>query len=219
MTQAITRAERTRLKLLDAASAALVAGDGACELQDVALRAGLSVGLVSHHFGSKAGLISAVVHVFYDQAEGALDLSDFPRKGWGAREQERLSRLIDFLYREKLAVIILSKLAHYPEVAAVEAQRWRGLIVAAARNIIKGQARGQIADSHRPTILAAMIVGAARHAIAQALASTPRPTKADLVAIIWAFIISGLRLSPASTSVLPLPPKSKGISSKHGDRS
>lgn len=190
----MSRSERSRLKLLTAASDALVAGAGAFELQDVGARAEVSVGLVSHHFGSKAGLIAAVVNRFYDEAAQALDLRDFKQGGWSAREQERLSRLIAFMYEEELAPVILSKLAHYPEVAAIEAQRWNGLIEAAARNIIQGKARGQILDSHRPDVLAAMIVGAARHAIAMALAAEERPTQAALAAAIWAFITTGLRL-------------------------
>ncbi len=190
----MSRSERSRLKLLSAASDALVAGKGAFELQDVGARAEVSVGLVSHHFGSKAGLIAAVVNRFYDEAGEALDLGDLKLGGWSEREQERLSRLIAFMYDEELAPVILSKLAHYPEVAAIEAQRWNGLIDAAARNIIQGKARGQILDAHRPDILAAMIVGAARHAIALALAAEERPTQAALAAAIWAFITSGLRL-------------------------
>lgn len=205
MVIAPSRAERSRSKLLAAANAALVAGDGGFELQDVAARSGVSVGLVSHHFGSKAGLIAAVVNIFYDEAEQALDLHDFAQGGWSAREQERLARLIDFLYREETATVILSKLVHYPDVAAIETRRWNGLIDAAARNIIKGQARGQISSMQSPDIMAAMIVGAARHAIVQALTSAERPTKAQLGAAIWSFITSGLRLQAGKDIVVPFP--------------
>ncbi|MBL8644817.1 MAG: TetR family transcriptional regulator, partial [Rhodospirillaceae bacterium] len=135
------RAERSRLTLIKAASAALVAGNGDFELQDIARRARVSVGLAYHRFGSKAGLIAAVVDAFYDELGKAIDLHDFHHKDWAVRERERLSRLIDFLYTHKLAAVIISTLARDPEVAAVEAKRWTDLIAFGTRNILKSQER------------------------------------------------------------------------------
>lgn len=191
------RAERRRLAIIEAASEALVAGEGDFELQEVARRAGVSVGLPYHRFGSKSGLIAAVVDNFYDELEQAIDLSDLPPGDWTARERERVGRLIDFLYDHPLAAVIISRLARDPGVAALENERWQRVIELAARNITGGQQRGQIAADHDPQILAAMICGGVRHAAGHALASDPRPAREALTGQIWDFILGGLRLSAA----------------------
>ena len=56
-------------RLIRAAQAELIQGGGLLEMQAVARRAKVSVGLAYHHFGSKAGLIAAVVQSFYDRLE------------------------------------------------------------------------------------------------------------------------------------------------------
>ena len=89
MTERIDRAKRSRAVLIEAAAASLVDGNGAFEIQDVARRAQVSVGLAYHRFGSKAGLIAAVVDHFYDELERAIDLGDLLEGEWAAREHER----------------------------------------------------------------------------------------------------------------------------------
>lgn len=204
MTQRVDRAQRSRVVLVEATAAALVAGKGDFELQDVARRAQVSVGLAYHRFGSKAGLITAVVDHFYDELEEAIDLRDLDERDWALRERERLSRLVRFLHRHELATIIFSTLTRDPQVAVVESERWRDLIAAAARNLSKGQARGQIASHHDAGVLASLVLGAVRHAVGHALAAQPRPTTAVLTTEIWTFISRGLGLKPASASVVPI---------------
>lgn len=197
------RSERSREAIIAAAASALLDGNGDFELQEVARRAGVSVGLPYHRFGSKSGLIAAVVDNFYDELDRTIDLSDLPPDDWTVRERVRVTRLIDFLYDHPLAAIIISRLARDPEVAAVEAERWRRVIALAARNLGKGQQRGQIPDSCNPPILAALICGGVRHAVGQALAADVRPGRDMLAREIWDFILGGLRLSaaaPASTT-------------------
>lgn len=204
MAQRASKSERSRTLLIKAASEALIAGNGAFELQDVARRADVSVGLAYHRFGSKAGLIAAVVDHFYDEIDQTIDLADVHQTDWAVREQERLSRLIDFLYSTPLAAVIISKLARDPEVAVVEAERWNDLIASATRNIIKGQDRGQISRAHNPMILAALISGGVRHAVGHALAATPRPSKTELMQDIWNFITGGLQLNKRTAPALIL---------------
>lgn len=194
---------RTRSALIEAAAAALVAGEGGFELQDVARRAGVSVGLPYHYFGSKSGLIAAVVGDFYDQVHQAIVLSDVTERDWAVRERIRVSRLIGFLYRNELAAVIISRLARDPEVAAVEAERWNRLIELTARNIVKGQSRGQLPGGFDPRILSALICGGARHAVGEALASDPRPARDDLTRQVWDFIARGLRLGDGSSGEGP----------------
>ena len=75
MDQRTARSERSRDRLIQAASEALVAGDGNFELRHEARRAGVSVGLTYHRFGSKAGLVAAVVDRFYDELQAVISLA------------------------------------------------------------------------------------------------------------------------------------------------
>ncbi|CAN5850370.1 hypothetical protein BH11PSE1_BH11PSE1_02880 [soil metagenome] len=54
-------------RLIRAAQEELIASHGLLEMQAVAKRAKVSVGLAYHHFGSKAGLIATVVEGFYNR--------------------------------------------------------------------------------------------------------------------------------------------------------
>jgi AcrR family transcriptional regulator len=191
-----SRAEQTRTRILRAARAALVAGDGDFELVDLARRAGTSIGLPYHRFGSKSGVIAEVVGEFYDGVWRAVSLADFPALDWGEREQERLRRLVEYLYAEPLAQLVISTLGRDPQVAALEGARWAELIAAAARNLEKAQRRGQVAADLDPALTAAMINGGVRHAIGLGLASRPRRPKDAMVAEIWSFISRALRLEP-----------------------
>ncbi|MEJ8567276.1 TetR/AcrR family transcriptional regulator [Elongatibacter sediminis] len=193
MAEQTQRVERSRAALIAAAADALVAGDGDFELQDVARRAGVSVGLPYHHFGSKAGLIAAVVGQFYEQVHATVVLSDVATRDWAEREQLRLSRLIRFLYRNDLATVVISRLARDPEVTAREAEYWTRLVELAASNIVKGQARGQLPPELNPMLVSAMICGGLRSAIGQALTARPRPKQDELTRQLWNFIIGGLQ--------------------------
>lgn len=59
----------TRERLIRAAEKELIWSHGHLEMQPVAKRAQVSVGLAYHHFGSKAGLIAAVVEDFYNRLD------------------------------------------------------------------------------------------------------------------------------------------------------
>lgn len=194
------RAEQTRARLLEAARESLLAGDGDFELVELARRAGTSVGLPYHRFGSKSGLIAEVVGEFYDGVWRAVNLSDFRALDWGTRERERLRRLVQFLYDEPLSRLVISTLGRDPQVAAVESARWAAMIDAAARNLEKAQRRGQIAADLDPALTAALINGGIRHAIGLGLAEQPRRPEQQMVEEIWSFISRALALVPAATS-------------------
>lgn len=200
MTMAPPRAEQTRARLIEAARAALVAGDGDFELTDLARRAGTSVGLPYHRFGSKSGLIAEVVGEFYDEVWNAVNLADCTELDWGTRERERLRRLVDFLYAEPLSRLVISTLGRDPQVAALEGARWSELITAAARNLGKAQRRGQVAADLDPALTAALISGGVRHAVGLGLAARPRRPKEQMVEEIWNFISRALRLEPAAAA-------------------
>ncbi|MBP7066133.1 TetR/AcrR family transcriptional regulator [Ferrovibrio sp.] len=179
----------TRLRILSAAAAELVAGDGVMEIGDVARRAGISVGLSYHYFGSKAGLVAALVEDFYDRYDArVMAVNPQPGADWGRREKLRLEAMVAFHYAEPLAPIVLARLNREPEVAAVEARRLQQHIELAAHNIALAQLRGEIPLRLDPHLLGAMILGGLRQATGQALAQPERPDQARLAAQLWDFI-------------------------------
>jgi AcrR family transcriptional regulator len=195
------RAGQTRARLMEAAREALLDGGGDFELSDLARRAGTSIGLPYHRFGSKSGLIASIVADFYDGIWRAVNLADFGPLDWAERERERLRRLVDYLYGDPLSRLIISTLARDPEVAALEAARWGALIEASGRNLAQAQRRGQIAADIDPALTAAMINGGIRHAIGLGLSSRPRRTREAMVDELWSFVSRVLRLEPASRLV------------------
>ncbi len=145
------RGAATRERLLEAAEAELVARDGVLEVASVAARADVSVGLLYRYFGSKAGLVAAVVEGFYDRfmAEAA-DTDPAPGADWASRERARLELSVAFHYREPMAAVVLSRLSREPEVAVVEVRRIERLVEDAAKNVTAGQRRGELPAGHGP---------------------------------------------------------------------
>ncbi|MBT1514267.1 TetR family transcriptional regulator [Bradyrhizobium sp. SRL28] len=85
MTATIT----TRERLIRAAEKELIQSHGHLEMQAVAKRARVSVGLAYHHFGSKAGLIATVVEAFYSRIDEEV-FNDVcrPSESWADRERD-----------------------------------------------------------------------------------------------------------------------------------
>jgi len=194
------RGVETRRRILDAGALALVAGNGACEIGAVARLAGVSVGLSYHYFGSKAGLIAAIVEDFYDRFEAAvMDVNPKPGAGWAERERLRLERMVAFHYGDALAPLVLGRLSREPEVAAVEAARIAGHIALAADNIELAQQRREIPSDLDAHLLGAMILGGLRQAIGQALAMPHRPARERLAGQLWQFIAGTARLQEATS--------------------
>lgn len=73
-TSTSTRGDRTRAAVVEAAEAAFTeAGYTATTMADVAARSGVSEATVFLHFGSKAGLLSAVMRRYYDALAAACE--------------------------------------------------------------------------------------------------------------------------------------------------
>lgn len=193
----------TRRRILAAAAEELVARDGVLEIADVARRAGVSVGLSYHYFGSKAGLLAALVEDFYDRYDARVMASN-PQPGadWGRREKLRLQAMVAFFYAEPLAPIVLTRLSREPEVATVEARRLLRHIELAARNVALAQQRGEIPDHLEPDMLGAMILGGLRQATGLALAFPPaqRPAEDHLAAVLWDMVAATARFRTITTA-------------------
>lgn len=191
--------EATRRRILDAAQKLLAEGDGSFEMSWVAKAAGVSQGLAYHHFGSKEGLLTAVVNNFYDRVEDSVLMARLGEiDNWEERERERVRRYIEFLLSDPLGVTVISRLARTPAVAGVEAERWDRLIAEGSRNIAEGQSRGAVRDDADSTLLAAMALGAVRSAVAQVFLSKQSGDAGQLADEIWGFIRRGFGLQDNS---------------------
>ena len=105
---AATRGDRTRAAVLDAAAADLAThGFAGLRGPRVAAGAGVSEATVWHHFGSKPGLLVAVMEQYYDElvteldevveaADGPLDRLRAVAAWWPARNLPRWSLLNEF---------------------------------------------------------------------------------------------------------------------------
>jgi AcrR family transcriptional regulator len=131
----------TRERLIGAAEKEMIRSHGYLEMQAVSKRAQVSVGLAYHHFGSKAGLIAAVVEAFYSRLDamvfkegkpssGKPSLGKSPAaespgiksssEGWAGREKRRIASYVAFHYDHPFAPLVIGALSRAPEVLDVE---------------------------------------------------------------------------------------------------
>jgi len=193
-------------RLIEAAQAELIQGNGALEMQAVAKRAKVSVGLAYHHFGSKAGLIAAVVQGFYDRLEEvAFNPATLASTDWACQEKQRLATYIAFYYDHPLAPVMVGQLSRAPEVLDVELAFTNRQLIAGANNLRIGRHQGVIARSVDPRLTIALMIGGVRQALMEALTQRQRPDRSVLTERIWIFISGALRLPPGSGCALSDP--------------
>jgi AcrR family transcriptional regulator len=181
--------EASRQRLIEAASLRMVEANGLIEVSEVAKAASTSVGLVYHHFGSKAGLIAAIVERFYDQMEIAIRGEPVENGAdWLRAEQQRLSDAISFFYSSPLTPYMLTRLSRDSEVADIERQRLQSQIEIGARNIALGQRLGAVNPQLEPELTVIVLLTGLRHAIARSLERIPRPAEAVLKKQLWVVV-------------------------------
>ena len=168
----------TRERLIRAAQEELIQGHGLLEMQAVAKRTRVSVGLAYHHFGSKAGLIAAVVEAFYDRLEeAAFNPSNLDPQDWaGARRSGSppISPSTTTIRSRRWWSAPLSRAA---EVLDVEQAFTRRQLAAGAHNLRAGQRDGVIPADLDPRLAIALMIGGIHQALIGALTKTasPRP--------------------------------------------
>ncbi|TWB91313.1 TetR family transcriptional regulator [Bradyrhizobium macuxiense] len=195
----------TRERLLAAAQQELIEGQGHLEMQAVARRAQVSVGLAYHHFGSKAGLIAAVVEDFYERLdEAAFGGAKPSATNWADREKARIGVYVAFHYEHPFAPLVIGPLSRTPEVLDVETAFTGRQLAAGARMLEAAQRDGIVPEGLDPHLTIALMIGGIRQALIGALTADRRPDPARLTDDIWAFMAAALRL-PAG----PAPIKSK----------
>lgn len=184
---------RNRQAILSAARDAFVAGAGEIEMGDVAARARVSVGLAYHHYGSKAGLVSALISDFYDRYDAVVN-QRIEAPTWAEQSRERLGRTIRFLFEDPLAPIVLGRLGGSAAVLALEASRREAIIGRGALSIRAGQERGEVEATLDPMMASQVVNGGLRQAIAMALAAPERPEAAAFAKQAWALVAGALGL-------------------------
>ena len=185
----------TRERLIRAAQEELIQGHGLLEMQAVAKRARVSVGLAYYHFGSKAGLIAAVVEAFYDRLEeAAFNPANLVSRDWAGREKERIAAYISFHYDHPFAPLVLGALSRAAEVLDVEQAFTNRQLAAGEHNLRAGQRDGVIPADLDPRLVIALMIGGIRQALISALTKGQRLGREELTDKIWVFVAGALRL-------------------------
>ena len=184
----------TRARLIAATREALIAGGGDFEMSEVARGAGVSNGLPYHHFGNKAGALSAVIDDFYDRQLAIVAADLDPAAPWAERELGRFQRWLAFLYEEPVARVLLGKMGRSVAAAEAESARLDEMLDVARANIQAGQRSGEIPESIDPAIAATVIIGGIRQTATHVF-GREKPADATAVANqLWALIAGALRL-------------------------
>lgn len=178
------KGQATRNRLLAAAQHELQER-GTVEIADVAARVGVAQSVLYRYFGSKSGMVEAVVNRFYDEYDHAVFLAPIaPEASWLERETLRIEQEIAFLYRHPLGKRVAAGLLHEASATRVDAERQHQHAAMAARNIRHGQRTGELAPSINADLVGAAIIGALRAVLAKALSSTPTPSQTEVADIL-----------------------------------
>jgi AcrR family transcriptional regulator len=165
-----------------------MAATGDVEVAAVARRAGVSAGLPYHYFGTRSGLLSAIVSTFYNRLGEAVINREFAGDTWYDRERARVTAWVDHLYNDPLAPVVLGRASRDADTASIEMRHMREAIAQGARNIAHGQRDGDLSAGRDPELLVAAILGGVHTAMAVALTRTPRPDRTQIAAELWTFV-------------------------------
>lgn len=193
------RGVATRRRLLEAAGAELVES-GDIEVAAVARRAGLSVGLPYRYFGTRSGLMSALLADFYERLVSGTVLGHFAGRTWSERWRSQLTRWVDWVYDEPLAPVVLGRMVGDAQVAAMEADCAKQVIALGARHIAAGQDEGAVTFRRDPELMSAAVVGGMRSILAVVLDQDPRPDRATVLEEIWHFSTAALGVHEESAT-------------------
>ncbi len=185
------RGQAARQKLLTAAVDELVE-QGDLEVAAVARRAGTSVGLPYRYFGSRSGLLGAVLTDFYDRLDEAVMERKFPGEHWMDRESARLIAWVNFLYDDPLTAIALGRGTGDAEVASVALGHLQRAIELGTRNMAHGQRTGDVPADRDPALLAAAVLGGVHITVVSAVTAQPRTDRQIVIKELWRFIAGAI---------------------------
>ncbi len=191
------KGQATRQRLLDVARRIAIETRGQVELAKVAEVAGVVPSLVHRYFGSKSGLVKALVDDFFDRFHAEVLDADLDRHGdWSRHERLRLERGVRFHYAEPFAVVLYGPLARDPEVARKEAARIAVVVDRAARSIRRGQKRGELPVGVDPGLAGAAMFGAMRLVMVEALTRSRRPAPEQVIEVLWRQVAASVGIDP-----------------------
>lgn len=185
------RAAATHRRLLEAAAEELIE-TGDVEVAAVARRAGMSVGLPYRYFGTRSGLMSALLADFYDRLVADTVLADHQGDTWLERWRAQVRTWVDRVYDDPLSPVVLGRMVGDAEVAAMEARCIRQVVATGVKHIAAGQAEGAVAADRDPEMLSAGVVGGMRAIFTVVLDKNPRPDRDLVVAEVWKFSVAAL---------------------------
>ncbi|MBY0386934.1 MAG: TetR/AcrR family transcriptional regulator [Mycobacterium pseudokansasii] len=189
-----SKASATQRALLDAAVAEW-AETGELEVAAVARRAGVSAGLPYRYFGTRSGLLIALVQDFYRRLGAAVTLRNYDAPTWAGRERQRIRDWLAFLYAEPLAPLVLVGPLGDGAVVAENARLVQELANVAAHNIIHAQRIGELPADRDPQMLAVATLSGVHAMSTVALGRTPRPPADEVATQVWAFVAGAVGLS------------------------
>lgn len=191
------RGDASRRRLIAAAREELVERDGQMEIDSVASRADSSVGLIYRHFGSRAGLIAAVVDDFYSRFRAeVLQVDPVPHGSVTARERRRVELAVAFHYADPLSRVVVTHLHLDGQVAVGEAAQVENLVSDVADVVTTAQRRGEVGRDRDARFVGAMIVGGTRQVLAGALAADPRPPEKKTAKALWILVAGVMGVDP-----------------------
>ena len=194
----------TRERLLACARDIAIANDGHLEIAWVAEAAGVVPSLVNRYFGSRAGLVSALLDDFFERLRVevlGLNLDDLGT--WLQHERIRLEKGVHFHYTDPAAVVIYTRLSREPEVALTENRHIEEIVKHAAANIRRGQKRCELSSSVDPELAGAAMFGAMQRVMVTALSRTPRPRPDRIVDVLWRQIAAAVEIDPYAETPTP----------------
>jgi len=187
----------TRERLLTCARDIAIANHGHLEIAWVAEAAGVVPSLVNRYFGSRAGLVSALLDDFFDRLRAeVLDLDLDDQGTWARHERIRLEKGVHFHYTDPAAVVIYTRLSREPEVALTENRHIERVVKHAAANIRRGQKRGELPSSIDPELAGAAMFGAMQRVMITALGRTPRPRPYRVIDLLWRQVSAAVQIEP-----------------------
>ena len=186
------RGRKSRARLVDSARAELIEREGILEVDSVARRADTSVGLIYRHFGSRSGLISAVIDDYYARFRvNVLPRRGSPRASLAQRERRRIELSVRFLYDDPLTSVLLSHRHLDSEVVDRESAHLRVIIDRIARDL-----RSALPPDRDSALAAAMILGGMQQVIAACLDTGVPPSTAT--AQLWVYVAAIVGVDPDS---------------------
>lgn len=197
-----TKGQATRARLLEAARSEAIRTGGHVEVAGVAAAAGVVPSLINRYFGSKPGLVSALVDDFFDRFHAeVLDLDLDEQGDWTEHERLRLTKGIAFHYGDPFAVVLYGQLARDPEVAGKETERIEEIIRNTAKGVRRAQRNGELPKGVDPEFAGAAMFGAMRQVMVTALRRTSRPAPERVAEFLWRQVLAsvGLEVPPTES--------------------